>query len=341
MYNNSINSNGTDKVSGSNSVAQKSQPSVNVNSLFRQLTDLQEILQEIRQAQNNNGSNDNENGQTSNPYLNDAISGRELNYLSRISQIQGQLEDAGVKGNSPQIENYNSVSNQSLSGQSEAYGSSSSNGFDSVLNGIGDGFKSFTDTLSNGFNSFTDAVGNGFKAVGTAFNNAKNWFVSQLPGATNVNEDSGKNNSNCGFAALEMIRRLRGGQGDAMTANTDIENDRRASGITMDESKGALPEELAKGAQNLGMNAKATVGSINDAASVLGQGKNIILAVDPSKYKSGLSPSGHAVVLLAVDPAKGTAILGDPAEQNGPIEVSLKDLGVAMDAMGNRIVEIG
>ena len=276
---------------------------------------------------------------------------REQQYLSQIYEIQSE------------IEKNNPLSGQLLSGQSEAFEGSQennfnsflsnlTNGFSSGMEGIGEGFDSFMENftsglnsvangIGDGFNSFTDAVSGGLKAVSTAVSNAKNWFVSQKLGATNINEDGGKDNSNCGFAALEMIRRLRGGKGDAITANRDIENDRRASGITMDESKGALPEELARGAQSLGMNAKATVGTLNNAADAIEQGKNVILAVDPSKYKSGLVSSGHAVVLLGIDPASGTATIADPAEKDGPITVSLADLGVAMDAMGNRMVEVG
>ena len=364
MHNTPINNNGTGKVSGSNSTAQNSKPLVNVNNLFKQLAELQGYVQDMRQARDNNKSNNNgEQGKSTNNGFNESLIERELQYLSQIFGIQSELDNAGVKGNSPPAEENNPVSDQSLSGQSEAFEGSSEggfssflnnltnsfgsamegigNGFNSALNGISDGAQSLTNTVGNGFNSFTEAVGGGLKAVGTAINNAKNWFVSQLSGATNVNEDGGKYNSNCGFVCLEMIRRLRGGEGNAMTANGDIENDRRVSGVVMDESKGALPEELAMGAQNLGMNAKATVGTLKSAADAIGQDKNIILAVDPSKYKAGLSPSGHAVVLLSVDPSSGTATIADPAEQNGPITVSLKDLGAAMDAAGNRMVEIG
>ena len=338
MRSNSISNNGINKTSGPSNKAQD-KSTVNISNLLKQLDEAQKYLAYIRQIQSNNtstinNSNEGISNRNNNSNINAVYAQREWKSLSQIYDIKGKLEDAGVRNGSPQIENNNFVSGQSLGG------------FESFLQGVGNNFNSALSSIGNKFNSFTDAVGNSLKAVGVAATNAKNWFVSQIPGPTNVNEDGGKNNGNCWAAALETVYRLRGGKdkdtktpdGNAQTANSDIERWRQNIGL-MNEGKGATPEQIAKAAKRGGMNAKSTTGSLSDAASGTKEGKYYILAVDPSKYKSGLKPSGHAVVLLGIDPTSGTATIADPAEQN-PTQVKIADLQKAMDTMGNKMVKI-
>ena len=356
MQSNSIQKNGVNKASDSGSKpVQKTQSGFDASSLIRQISDMQERVSEMRMAKaiSSENNEDSNGSQKSNNYLEQVYLDRELQYLSRISNLQGQLEEMGIndfsQNSQNNLPNYGN-NGQSLAGSfnngmanSNSVSSDFGNGFQSFLGGIGNGFNSLTEGISNGFNSFKEAVGGGLQAIGTALSDAKNWFVSQLPGATNINENSGKNNGNCWAACLEMVWRLSGGadkntktfDGDASTANNDIESRWRSAIGAMDESKGATPEEIAKAAQKNGMKASVSVGTLDSA-----QAGKTILAVDPSKYKDGLAPSGHAVVFLGIDQASGMALIADPAEQNGPIKVSVSALQNAMDAMGNRMVQI-
>src|SRR3989338_6253643 len=280
MSNSYVNPNkNTNNASGRSSASQNTPPPVNVKKLQNELTNLYELLSDIRSTDSNSSSSSSK----SSNYSSTKVS-RESNYLSRIYEIQGELERA-TKSSS----NNNSGE---LSGANSSFGD--------FFNAAENGFKSFFDNVSNGFSSLTEGIGNGLKSLGEAAGKAVNWFVSQVPGFSNMNEDGGFNNSNCGFACLEMIYRKNGKDGNAMSADSDIEQIRADAGIT-DENEGALPEDLARAARKRGLDAQSMNGNLDDAINQLNGGKDVILAVDPAKYKPGYQNGGHAVVLESVD----------------------------------------
>ena len=167
----------------------------------------------------------------------------------------------------------------------------------------------------------------------------KDWFVSQRRSWSNPNEDV-PNNGNCGFTSLAMVYKMFGGKCDPKNMNGFIENLRTLCKASPNEYTGSTMDQLARGANKLGLNATSTTKSIDQMAKGLDNGKKYILAIDPGKLYPNLGPGSHAIVCFGIDRAKGVALIADPGDTKGPREVPLSALKNAMSKFGNAVTEI-
>ncbi len=166
------------------------------------------------------------------------------------------------------------------------------------------------------------------------------WFVSQLGGWSNPNEDAGVNNGNCGFASLAMIYKMFGGKCSPGKIDSFLEHLRELCGASKNEQDGSTMDLLETGAKKLGLNAESTTRDINQLAQGIAQGKKYILGIDPEKLYSDTLSSGHAIALLDINLNRGYAVIGDPGNVGGPRRVPLSALGDAMAASDNSVLEV-
>lgn len=174
----------------------------------------------------------------------------------------------------------------------------------------------------------------GLKASGGNMAEVKpgdNSMVSQFKGEANINEDA-VSNRNCGRCALLSTARAMGMGGDASTANSDLEKVGSLMGQNgKNEYQGTQINDFLTGAKNMGMNAKAGKGGIEQIKQQLASGNQVVIATDPSKYTGFTKKGGHMVRVSGYDEKKDTFTLHDSLFQK-PIEVQAKQLGKAMSS---------
>ncbi|MBI1857654.1 MAG: C39 family peptidase [Candidatus Melainabacteria bacterium] len=163
-------------------------------------------------------------------------------------------------------------------------------------------------------------------------------FVSQKPSSsTNTNEDSGSDNANCGPTTLLMIARMFGKEGGGATeADDQIEQMRGLMGATSDEGSDTNVDQLAEGAQKMGLDAEVDQGGVEEIEEALNQGKKVIVNVNPKEY--GGEDVAHFAVVTSID--GDTVTLFDPLEQK-PITINKSELQSAMSEQENYMVKIG
>jgi predicted double-glycine peptidase len=205
-------------------------------------------------------------------------------------------------------------------------GESSSAGGDSPLEKLGKMGK-----------SALEGVSNGLKSAGEKVSNAVNWFVSQIKGGSNTNEDAGGNNQNCGPANLLMIARKLGVmKGGPAEADAQIEKIRNLMGASSNENAPTKTSELVRGAKALGLNASYSKGNTGaDVEKAWKSGKEIIAHVNPKEY--GGADANHFVVVQSID--SKTVTLFDPAQQK-PITISRAQFDKALSNHGGFAVQV-
>ncbi len=170
-----------------------------------------------------------------------------------------------------------------------------------------------------------------------AFNDPKNWMVSQMLGSTNPNVDKPNFNGNCGFASLVMVARMFGKLcGGKEEAQKQIKYVRELAGVP-NEYEGSDMGQLSSAAESLGLNGIHLYGDINIIKDFLNLGSKIILGADPSKYSIGGS-SGHAIVISSFK--DGMFEIYDPGFQR-PIKVSEKALSESMQMQYGNMLIVG
>ena len=226
--------------------------------------------------------------------------------------------------------------------------------FNSFIQGAEGNFNSFIDNVSSGFKSFTNFAGDAIQSAGNAIGGfvqtagkmltkVADWFVSQIPGSTNTKEDSGPSNGNCLMAVSVMLGRMFGKlQGGADLADQQIEDMRKMSGVTMDESEGTTLDQAAKGLSSLGLNAEKREGvTLEDLKEGLARGEKFAIAVNPEGYDQDIGKDyvdgGHAVLLTEIN--GDTATLWDPGQQR-PITISVASLMQSMSDFNNGVVAV-
>lgn len=315
----------------------------------QQLSYLQQKLAEMRAS---NEQFNSENGDQPN-YFREAQQMRESNYSNQIASLQqeissgsasiGNLNFSSSQGNSSgSIGNFSSFSGQenplssmgNFNSSGAGAGITSNQSSPSAASG-----GSILDDIGSIGKSIGNALTDGLQKIGKGISDGANWFVSQLKGDSNSNEDcSNEKNSNCGPTSLLMVARMFGAMGGGSAdADGEIEQIRKMMGADSDESKWTDTNQIVQGAQAMGLSAQSS--GKNDANSVekeLSNGKKVIVNVDPAGYSGGPS-SGHFAVVTAINGDQVT--LYDPAKQ-APITISKSQLTDSMNARGGFMVSI-
>lgn len=309
-----------------------------IGNLLANLRYLQNQLEGIRRDNQLLEEEINPNGDKK-TFLGEAREALETQYENKIADIEGTLARyvGGTGGVSIFTNNaYNPT--EGLSGYDDIPGNGSVDNFPGGEKSIID---SIYDFGSNAFNSFASGISEGFKSLKNLAGKAADWFVSQIKGRSNPNEDSSVDNGNCAFASSVMLGRIFGKlDADPTQADSQIEYMRSLVGET-DEYEGATLATAAKGLQQIGLNTEVGKADISDLAKGLQEGKKFMLAVNGERYEEftgkDLKYSPHAVVLMAIQ--GDSALLYDPAEQK-PLVVSLSALKSAMNDMGNEVMTV-
>lgn len=173
---------------------------------------------------------------------------------------------------------------------------------------------------SAGSSSLLGTVLGGLSQAAQTLGKVKNWFISQIKGPANKNEDAGEMNGNCGPTALAMILVRRGLEG-MKDPNGLIEYIREKMGAnTKEEGRGSWTSagQIAQGAKEYGLDAtSSSKNTIEDVKAALNDGKDVITLIRPNGPKSG-----HFVVVRGI---KGnTVLLADPSKQ-GFTQISLQE----------------
>ncbi|GEM_PF-3120824 len=325
----------------------------NLSYLERQLEDVRnnnQILQESLQAGRSDNNNGNNTVGTQNK-LNEVLEGYYQSRIAEVQQVLGSYTGGSATSPSSSVSSIASSDNNSLgslnSGNSGSelgglFDSAFNQAYDSMSGFVNQGYNAVKDFLGNAVDTVGNAVKDGLSAFGNMLGKASEWFVSQIGGSSNPNEDGGPNNGNCAFASSVMLARYFGAMGGgAGEADSQIEQMRGLSGASMDESEGTTLSTAAGGLRKLGLNANVGEASVGDLMNGLNSGKKYMLAVNPEKYEEflgkDLTSSGHAVVLMGI--RDGMALLFDPGT-NKPITVSVGALQNAMSDMGNEVMEV-
>lgn len=324
---------------GSQNKQTNSGPSGDINNLFASLRYLQNQLEDIRHENKALEEEINPDGNRK-TFLGDARDARESYYENRISDIEVTLSKYGVNRNS---------SSSSLSASSIGAGSSVDGEVSESVSGTSDSFfdkgmnalNSAYDFGVNAFNSFVGGVSNGFNALLNMVGEAKNWFVSQIRGWSNPNEDSKINNGNCAFASAVMLGRIFGKLNtNPKRADSQIEYLRGLVSET-DENEGTTLNTAAKALKKIGLTTNVGQGNIEGLRRGLAGGNKYLLAVNAERYEEftgkDLAYSPHAVVLMAIEGDK--ALLYDPGQQK-PLVVSVNSLRMAMKDMDNQVMAV-
>jgi len=340
MQSSNVNQNQNASTVGNQNQQDKSRPGFEISQLMSGLRYLELQLEDIRnndQALQKNlqagteGDKKNSNGVGSQNKLNEVL---KSYYENKIADIQQTLSSY-IGGSA--------ISSGGSIASSHTVGSVNGGQANDTMSGFANqGLNSMKDFFGNAANTVGNAVKDGLSGFGNMLGKASEWFVSQIRGASNPNEDGGKNNGNCTFASDVMLARYFGVMGGgAGKADSQIERMRGLSGASMDESEGATLSTAAKGLQKLGLNANVGESNISGLMNGLSQGKKYMLAVNPEKYEEflgkDLTTSSHAVVLMGI--RNGMALLFDPGS-NKPITVSVGALQNAMGDMGNEVMEV-
>jgi len=180
-------------------------------------------------------------------------------------------------------------------------------------------------------------VSDGLKSAGKKISEAVNWFVSQIKGGSNSNEDAGGNNQNCGPACLLMIaRKLEVMKGGSAEADAQIEQIRALMGAGSNENVATKTSQLTRGAAGLGLKANYSSGHTGaDVEKAKNSGKEIIAHVNPKEY--GGADANHFVVVKDIN--SKTVTLYDPAQQK-PITISRAQFDKALSNHGGFMVEV-
>lgn len=323
----------TQKASMPQNSGQKAAISARLPYQKQQLSYLQNQLADMRAS---NEQINSENGGEPN-YFREAQQMRESNYLNQISSLQQEISSASAS-----IGNFTGGMSSSGQGNSSSsignFNSSGAGGGISSPSNQGASGGSLLDDIKSVGKSVGNAVTDGLQKIGKGISDGANWFVSQMGGSSNPNEDfANEKNGNCGPASLLMVGRMFGAMGGgAQDADSEIEQVRRMMGGGSDESKWTDTNQLVQGAQSMGLSANAS--NNNDANSVekeLAGGKKVIVNVDPSGY--GGPSTGHFAVVTAINGDQVT--LFDPAKQ-APITINKSQLSAAMGARGGHMVSV-
>lgn len=366
-----INSNqNSNSVNGQGQSDKGTKPPIDVRRLQYDLNYLMNRVAELRQNRENFEAENYKDGNTQvKNYFDEANNARIGYYEQRIGNILSTLGRSTANTTSfGGLTNNNALGSESLSGVN---GSSSSNtplgnslfspfnGFSNFING---GFNLASNMFNNGsnmangfinsglglannfFNNAMTAVPNAvsgtFQNFGSMLGNASSWFVSQVKGIFNTNEDT-NDNSNCLFADAATLGRFFGKLGGtAADADQQIEDLRGMAGVTSDEVEGATLGDAKKALAKLGLKTEYNEETtFEDLVEGLNQGKKFILGVNPAKYVADAADGGHAVILMGIE--GGMAVLADPAEQSTPlIRVPLSALQLAMGDVGNEALAV-
>lgn len=197
-----------------------------------------------------------------------------------------------------------SESIQGVSGQNQSYGTS-------TVSASGGGLLS----------SLGNAVIGGAVKVGEAVDKVKSWFISQIKGKANKNEDASINNGNCGPTVLAMILLKHGLEALKKDPNGLIERVRLAmGGGTKEEGKKSWTNgsQIAQGSREYGLNATSTSkNTVEDVQNALGENKDVIALIRPNGPQSG-----HFVIVRKI--SGNTVYLADPSKQ-GFTQMSLQE----------------
>lgn len=298
----------------------------------QQLAYLQGKLSELRSS--NEKSNSENNGQSN--YFYEAQQMRESGYISQISNLQSQ-----IGGGTSTLGNFNPFSNQNSNSPfiPTQGGQLSNSGYTPSSSGGGGGAAASTAEEPKSFlGQIGDAVSGGLQKIGKAISDGADWFVSQLKGNSNTNEDTpDAQNSNCGPTSLLMVGRMLGAMGGGSAdADNQIEQVRGMMGADSDETKWTDTNQLVQGAQAMGLHASASSGkNSEDVVKALQGGGKVIVNVNPSGY--GGPDTGHFAVVTAINGDQVT--LYDPAKQ-APITISRSQLDAAMSSKGGHMVSV-
>lgn len=180
------------------------------------------------------------------------------------------------------------------------------------------------------------------KPSASVFRDVKDWFISQVKGAYNPNEDV-KGNGNCGPASLTMIAKAFGKlQVMAEGANKAIEETRKRMGAgTTDASEkdGTSYAQLLKGAASYGLDANQITGKLDAVKEELAKGRLVIAHVKRT-YMTANPKAGHYTVVTKVEGDK--VYMNDPATSKGPIVISAAEFLKAQQARGTfGLISIG
>ena len=343
-------------VNGQGQSDKGTKPPIDVRRLQYDLNYLMNRVAELRQDRENfeAGNSNNGNNQVRN-YFDEANEARIGYYEQRIGNILSTL-GSSTSSTTTGLANNNALGSESLSGVSNSSSSNTPLGnslfsqFGGFSNFVNDGFNMANSFINSGLglanNFFNNAlsaipntVGSTFQNFGNMLGNATSWFVSQVKGIFNTNEDT-PDNGNCLFACIASLGRLNGVlEGTADSADQQVEDLRAMSGISSDEMEGATLADGQKVLTKLGLKAEYDEETtFEDLVSGLNQGKKFVLGVNPAKYLSGAADGGHAVVLMGIE--NGMAILADPSQQTPETRVPISALQLAMGDLGNEALAV-
>ena len=182
-------------------------------------------------------------------------------------------------------------------------------------------------------------LGNFVGGIGEALGNAGNWFVSQFKGQTNTNAND-PNNQNCVLASTLMLARLFGKtDGDANSAQGQIQALRGKVGVTNQE-QGLTVDQATKALGAAGLKGKAEKTSVDKMAEELGGGqkKAFLTEVDAGILDGG-QKSAHAIDVIGFNKDTNSFIVADPLNQ-GVKEVPKDVLAKAMESTGNNAIKV-
>ncbi len=244
-----------------------------------------QMLQEMRASNPQESLNTNQNSDNSSnklPDYNQNINQqRESNYQSKISNLSYQLK--------------------SVTGQDQSNSAAAGGNF----------FDFLGTAITSGLESIGKAVQNGLGKAGEALGKAGDWFISQIKGPKNPNEDATALNGNCGPTCLAMIL-AKHGLVDTSDTNGLIDDVRKNMGGGEDEEgkkSWTNPSQIAQGAQQYGLDATSSSGkNVEDIEKALGDGKDVIALIRPNG-----PDSGHFVVVKGIE--GNTVQLADPSKQ--------------------------
>lgn len=371
MQSSYINSNqNSNSVNGQGQSDRGAKPPIDVRRLQFDLNYLMNRVAELRQDRENFEAENYKDGNTQvKNYFDEANNARIGYYEQRIGNILSTLGSSTSSTTSfGGLTDNNALGSESLSGVN---GSSSNNtplgnslfspfnGFSNFINGgfnlasnmfnngsnmansfINNGLGLANNFLNNAMTAVPNAVKGGFQNFGSMLGGATSWFVSQVKGIFNTNEDTA-DNSNCILAAAATLGRFyQKLGGTAADADQQMEDLRGLGGLTSNEMEGATLGDAGKIMTQLGLKAEYNEETtFEDLIEGLNQGKKFILGVNPAKYVADAADGGHAVVLMGIE--GGMAILADPAEQSTPlIRVPLSALQLAMGDVGNETLAV-
>ena len=173
-----------------------------------------------------------------------------------------------------------------------------------------------------------------------------NNFVSQFKGGSNSNGLSITQgvNGDCANATLLMAARSAGiMQGDAQTANSDLQTVRELVKPGSNQFQGTDLKDIIQGGKKLGFDTQKLNGSTDDVISELDKDNQPMVAVNPMEYGALKEKKGHMVLVKDYNPETDKFTLYDSLFPK-PIEISRDKLQKAMKGAGkhsNTIVSLG